>query len=158
MADLNRVCLLGRMGKDPEKRFFPSGDPIVSFSVATSEKWKDKTSGDQRERVEWHRCEATGRVAKFIEEYGFKGQRVYLEGKKVTESFDKDGQKVELVKIKIDDFNGRFDGLTYKDSETQQSAPAPRQERQAQKPAPKPAPRKAANGGWGDEEEEPPPF
>lgn len=154
MADLNRVCLLGHMGKDPEKRYFPSGDPIVSFSVATTEKWKDKASGDARERTEWHLCEVTGKLADIVSKMGFKGQRVYLEGKKVTEEYQKDGQTARIVKIKIDGFGGRFDALTFRvDGSTDEQMQRPPS--QSTKKAP---PKKAANGGWGDESDDSIPF
>lgn len=113
MSDLNRVCIMGRMGQDPEKRFLPGGDSVVSFSVATSDKWTSK-SGEKQERTEWHNCVAFGKLADIIFDMGFKGQRVYVEGKKVTESYDKDGVKQYKVQIKLDPFTGRYDALTFK--------------------------------------------
>lgn len=126
MSDLNRMCIMGRMGQDPEKRFLPDGKPVVSFSVATSDKWKD-SGGNSQEKTEWHNCVAYGKVADIIFDMGFKGQRVYVEGKKVTDSWDKDGVKQYKTLIKLDAFNGRYDALTFKDSAKANPAPAQRQ-------------------------------
>ncbi|MFH4354108.1 MAG: single-stranded DNA-binding protein [Neisseriaceae bacterium] len=77
---LNRVSLIGRLGRDPEKRFMPSGDPVANFSLATSEFWKDK-AGQKQERTEWHHIVIFGKLAEVACSYLKKGQQVYLEGK-----------------------------------------------------------------------------
>lgn len=77
---MNRVTLLGRLGKDPEIRSTQSGEKVASFSVATSEQWKDKATGEKKERTEWHTIVVWGALAGTVERYLQKGNRVYLEG------------------------------------------------------------------------------
>ncbi len=77
---VNKAIILGRLGKDPEIRTFQSGDKVANFSVATSEKWKDKGTGEQKEATEWHNVSVFGGLVQVVESYLFKGQEVYLEG------------------------------------------------------------------------------
>jgi single-strand DNA-binding protein len=88
---VNKVILMGHVGKDPELRFLPSGGGITSFSVATSESWKDKNSGEQKENTEWHRCVAFNKLAEIIGEYVKKGSKLYIEGSLRTRSWEQDG-------------------------------------------------------------------
>ena len=90
---INKVILVGNLGADPETRYTPSGMAITSIRVATSESWKDKTTGEQQERTEWHRIKFFGRLAEIAGEYLKKGGQVYVEGKLRTEEYEKDGQK-----------------------------------------------------------------
>jgi single-strand DNA-binding protein len=78
---INKVILVGNLGQDPETRYMPSGDAVTNLSVATSESWKDKQSGEQRERTEWHKVAMFGRLAEIAAEYLRKGSQVYIEGK-----------------------------------------------------------------------------
>ncbi len=87
---INKVILLGRLGSDPETRFLPSGDPLATFSVATSRSWKDK-SGDKVEKTEWHRVTIFGKLAEIAGKYLKKGSLVYLEGRIETQKWQKDG-------------------------------------------------------------------
>lgn len=80
MASVNKVILLGRLGKDPEVRRMQSGDAVCNFSLATSDKYKDKTSGEYKENTEWHNVTAYGKLAEIIERYLKKGSEVYIEG------------------------------------------------------------------------------
>lgn len=90
---INKVTLLGNLGSDPEIRTMPSGGLIASFSLATSEIWKDKQSGEKQEKTEWHRIVLFQRLAEIAQEYLKKGSRVYLEGKLQTRKWqDKQGQ------------------------------------------------------------------
>ena len=90
---INRVTLVGRLGRDPEMRQTGTGTPIVNFSVATNESWKDK-NGEQQERTEWHKIIAWGRLAEICNEYLTKGKQVYIEGRLQTNEWeDKDGNK-----------------------------------------------------------------
>ena len=90
---VNRVTLVGRLGRDPEMRQTGTGTPIVNFSVATNESWKDK-NGEQQERTEWHKIIAWGRLAEICNEYLTKGKQVYIEGRLQTNEWeDKDGNK-----------------------------------------------------------------
>jgi single-strand DNA-binding protein len=90
---INKVILVGNLGADPETRYTPSGTAITTIRIATSESWKDKTTGEQQERTEWHRIKFFGRLAEIAGEYLKKGGQVYVEGKLRTEEYEKDGQK-----------------------------------------------------------------
>ncbi len=92
MASVNKVILIGNLGKDPETRYLPSGDAVANFSIATTEKFKDK-SGAQQEHTEWHRISFFGRQAEIASEYLKKGSPVYVEGRIRTRKWqDKEGQ------------------------------------------------------------------
>ena len=90
---INKVILVGNLGADPETRYTPSGAAITSIRIATSEAWKDKQTGEQQERTEWHRVKFFGRMAEIAGEYLKKGSQVYIEGKLRTEEWEKDGIK-----------------------------------------------------------------
>ena len=91
---INKVILVGRLGSDPEMRYTPSGAGVCNFSVATSENWTDKASGDKKERTEWHRIVVWGRQAEHCNKYLGKGRQVYVEGRLQTRSWeDQDGNK-----------------------------------------------------------------
>jgi single-strand DNA-binding protein len=81
---LNKVQLIGRLGKDPEIRYMPSGAAVMNVSMATSEQWKDKESGEKKERTEWHNLVAFNNLAEICGEYLKKGDQAYFEGKMVT--------------------------------------------------------------------------
>ena len=98
MRGVNKVILLGNVGKDPEIRSTADGTCIANLSVATSEKYKDK-SGKQVENTEWHRVSAFGKLAEIIRDYVTKGSKVYIEGKLKTRSYDKDGVKMYTTEI-----------------------------------------------------------
>ncbi len=101
MASLNKVILIGNLGKDPEIRYTQAGEPIANFSLATSERWTDK-SGQKQERTEWHRVEVFGKTAQIVRDYCSKGKQVYLEGSiKYDEWTDKDGNKRNMTKIRV---------------------------------------------------------
>jgi len=91
MAGINKVILIGRLGKDPEVRYTQDGSAVASFSIATSEEWKDKETGDKKERTEWHRIVAWRKLGELCGEYLSKGRQVYIEGKLQTRSWEKDG-------------------------------------------------------------------
>ena len=78
---VNKVILVGNLGNDPETKYMPSGDAVTNLSVATSESWKDKQTGEQKDRTEWHRVAMFGRLAEIAAEYLRKGSQVYIEGK-----------------------------------------------------------------------------
>lgn len=89
---VNKVILIGRLGKDPEVRYMPSGGAVANVSIATSEKWKDKQSGEQKERTEWHNLVFYQRLAEIVGEYLKKGAEIYVEGKLQTRKWqDKSG-------------------------------------------------------------------
>ncbi len=89
---INKVILVGNLGADPETRYMPSGSAVTNLSVATSESWKDKQSGEQKERTEWHKVVMFDRLAEIAAEYLRKGSQVYIEGKLQTRKWqDRDG-------------------------------------------------------------------
>src|ERR1041385_6453369 len=94
-GSVNKVILVGNLGKDPEVRRMPSGDPVVNLSIATSESWRDKASGERKEKTEWHRVVIFNQnLAEVAEKYLRKGSKIYLEGQLQTRKFtDKDGQQ-----------------------------------------------------------------
>ena len=100
---MNKVILLGNVGKDPEVKTFESGTIKVSFPLATTEKWKDK-DGNKQESTEWHNCELWGKRAEVIQKYVKKGDKLYVEGKIKTESWEKEGEKKYTTKISVTDF------------------------------------------------------
>jgi single-strand DNA-binding protein len=100
MAGINKVILVGRLGKDPEVRYTPSGVTVANFSIATSEEWKDRETGEKQERTEWHRIVAWRRLGEICGEYLRKGKQVYIEGKLQTRSWeDRDGNKRYTTEI-----------------------------------------------------------
>ena len=93
MAGVNKVILVGNLGKDPETRYMPSGKPVTSFSIATSESWTDRQSGDKQERTEWHNIVLFDKLAEIAAEYLRKGSQVYIEGSLRTRKWqDKEGK------------------------------------------------------------------
>jgi single-strand DNA-binding protein len=109
-GSVNKVILVGNLGRDPEVRRLSSGDPVVNFSIATSESWKDKASGERKEKTEWHNIviynENLGRIA---EQYLKKGSKVYLEGQLQTREYtDKEGQQRKTTEVVLQRFRGEL--------------------------------------------------
>ncbi len=103
MASVNKVILVGNLGKDPEVRYLPDGGAVVNLSIATSSSWKDKNTGEKREETEWHRVVMYNRLAEIAGEYCKKGRSVYIEGKLKTRKWqDKDGQDKYTTEIVAD--------------------------------------------------------
>ena len=92
MASINKVILVGNLGRDPETRYMPDGGAVTNVSIATTDTWKDKTSGEKKELTEWHRVAFFGRLAEIAGEYLKKGSQVYVEGSLRTRKYEKDGQ------------------------------------------------------------------
>ena len=100
MAGINKVIIVGNLGGDPEVRYTPSGSAVANFNVATSESWKDKNTGEKKERTEWHRIVVWGKLGELCGEYLSKGRQVYVEGRLQTRSYDdKDGVKRYMTEI-----------------------------------------------------------
>ncbi|MDG2334663.1 MAG: single-stranded DNA-binding protein [Myxococcota bacterium] len=100
MAGINKVILIGNLGRDPELRYTQSGQPVATFSIATSENWTDKTSGEKVEKTEWHRIVVWGRTAELCSQYLAKGRTAYIEGRLQTRDWeDKEGQKRSTTEI-----------------------------------------------------------
>jgi len=104
MAGLNKVMLIGRLGKDPEIRYSQQGKAIVTFSLATSEQWTDKTSGDRQEKTEWHRIVVFDKQAETCEKYLSKGSQIYIEGRLQTRNYEKEGQTHYTTEIVVSNF------------------------------------------------------
>ena len=111
---VNKVILVGNLGKDPETRYMPSGGAVTNITVATSESWKDKTSGQQQERTEWHRVVFFNRLAEIAGEYLKKGSKVYIEGSLRTRKWQgQDGQDrytTEIVAAEMQMLDSRSGG------------------------------------------------
>lgn len=99
---VNKVILVGTLGQDPEVRYLPNGNAVTSLSMATSEQWTDKQSGQRVERTEWHRVVLFGKVAEIAGEYARKGSQLYIEGKLQTREWEKDGIKRYTTEVHVD--------------------------------------------------------
>jgi single-strand DNA-binding protein len=154
MSSVNKAIIVGRLGKDPEIRYMPNGDAVANVTVATSETWRDKQSGEKKETTEWHRIVFFRKLAEIASQYLKKGSQVYIEGKITTRKWqDKDGQErytSEIVANEMTMLGGRSDSSggggggnygggggasgggydDYNQAPAQRSAPAPK------KPAP----------------------
>ncbi len=103
MASVNKVIIVGNLGKDPEMRSFPNGDQIANVTIATTDKWKDKQTGEAKEATEWHRVAFGGRLAEIAGQYLRKGSQVYIEGSLRTRKWtDKDGIEKYTTEIRAD--------------------------------------------------------
>lgn len=144
---VNKVILIGNLGKDPEVRYLPSGSAVANVTLATSEQWKDKQSGDQQERTEWHNVAFFGRLAEIVGEYLKKGSQVYVEGSLRTRKWqDKNGNDrytTEIIASEMQMLGGRGGGGSAGFNDT----------RSASKPAPA-----NESSGAGDEFEDDIPF
>ena len=130
MAGVNKVTILGNLGKDPEVKFMPSGEAVANLTVATSETWKDKQTGEQKEKTEWHRVSMFGKLAEIAGEYLKKGSKVYLEGKLQTRKWtNQQGQDQYTTEIVLQGFNGVMQMLDGKPQNGQQQG-APQQQGQ----------------------------
>lgn len=101
MGSVNKVILVGNLGRDAELRSTPSGASVANFNMATTEKWTGK-DGQKQEKTEWHRCTLWGKQADAVAQYLTKGKQVYVEGKLETRQYEKDGQKHYSTEIKVD--------------------------------------------------------
>jgi single-strand DNA-binding protein len=130
MASVNKVIIVGNLGRDPEMRTFPSGDQVANVTVATTDKWKDKQSGEMKEATEWHRIVFNGRLAEIAGQYLRKGSQVYVEGSLRTRKWtDQSGVEKYSTEIRAD----------------QMQMLGSKQEGEGRAPAPAPAPRQQAS-------------
>ena len=140
---VNKVILIGNVGGDPEVRYMPNGNAVANVTLATTDSWKDKQSGQQQERTEWHRVVFFGRLAEIVGEYVRKGSKLYVEGRLQTREWEKDGIKRYTTEIVVD-INGQMQLLDSRGQgggdnmapRPQQSRPAPQQQQYNQQPAP----------------------
>jgi single-strand DNA-binding protein len=144
---INKVILVGTCGQDPEVRYLPNGNAVTNLSLATSEAWTDKQTGQKVEKTEWHRVSLFGKVAEIAGEYLRKGSQVYIEGKLQTREWEKDGIKRYSTEVHVDMrgtmqlLGGRPDGQAQggqQQQRPQQQQQRPQQARQH--PAPQPDP------------------
>ncbi len=117
-GSVNKVILVGNLGRDPEVRFMPDGLKVVNFSVATSESWKDKTTGERKDKTEWHRVVVMNdRISDIAEKYLRKGSKVYVEGQLQTRKWtDQNGQERYSTEVLISRFKGELTLLDSKGS------------------------------------------
>jgi single-strand DNA-binding protein len=104
MAGLNKVMLIGNLGRDPEIRYSQQGVAVVNFPIATSEQWVDKNTGEKQEKTEWHRIVAFGKPAETLEKYLSKGRQVYIEGRLQTRNYEKEGQTHYITEVVVSNF------------------------------------------------------
>lgn len=135
---VNRVILIGTLGQDPEVKYLGNGNAVCNLSLATSEQWKDKQSGEKKEATEWHRVVLFGKVAEIAGEYCRKGGQVYIEGKLKTREWEKDGIKRYSTEIVVD-MQGTMQLLGSKPADGG-SQPKPQQSSPKPQPQPQPAP------------------
>lgn len=129
---INRVTLIGNLGQDPEVRYTANGAAITNLSLATSESWKDKNTGQIQEKTEWHRVSLFGKLAEISGEYLRKGSQVYIEGKLQTRKWqDKQGQDRYTTEIVVDGFNGTMQMLGGRSEGGHQTQPQRQQPQQA---------------------------
>ena len=110
---INKVILIGNLGRDPETRYTQSGSPVANFSVATSESWNDRQTNERQERTEWHNVVCFARLAEIAGEYLRKGSKVYIEGRLSTSSWEKDGQthyRTEIIAREMQMLDSRGGG------------------------------------------------
>lgn len=104
---VNKVILVGNLGNDPEIRYMPNGSAVANITIATSESWRDKATGEQREKTEWHRVALYGKLAEVAGEYLRKGSQVYIEGQLQTRKWqDQSGQERYTTEVVVQGFNG----------------------------------------------------
>ncbi|MCL2474293.1 MAG: single-stranded DNA-binding protein [Alphaproteobacteria bacterium] len=116
-GSVNKVILIGNLGKDPEIRTFQSGGRVASFSIATSESWKDKNSGERKEKTEWHRISVLDdKLVEIVEKYVKKGSKLYIEGQLETREYEKDGQKRYMTEVALRPFRSSLTMLDSKGS------------------------------------------
>ncbi|OAS18631.1 single-stranded DNA-binding protein [Pseudomonas putida] len=135
---VNKVILVGTCGQDPEVRYMPNGNAVTTLSLATSEQWTDKQSGQKVERTEWHRVSLFGKVAEIAGEYLRKGSQCYIEGKLQTREWEKDGIKRYTTEVVVD-INGTMQLLggrqdSQSGGQQQQQRPPQQQRQQRQQP------------------------
>ena len=157
MASVNKIILVGNLGRDPEMRSFPNGDQVANITIATTDKWKDKATGDMKEATEWHRVVFNGRLAEIAGQYLRKGSQVYIEGSLRTRKWtDKDGAEKSTTEVRADQMQmlssrqgagGGDEGSSSSGGgyEPRRAAPAPAPRASAPMAA-RPAPSQAASG------------
>ena len=122
MASVNKVIIVGNLGRDPETRYMPSGEAVTNVTIATTDSWKDKQSGEKKESTEWHKVVFFRRLAEIAGQYLKKGSQVYIEGRLQTRKYQKDGVDHYTTEIVADSM--QMLGSRQNSGESQPSAPA----------------------------------
>lgn len=130
---VNKVILVGRLGSDPEVRYTPDGTAVANFNLATSEYWKDRETGERREKTEWHKIVVWRKLAETCGEYLFKGKMIYLEGKLQTRSWEKDGVTRYITEVVMSELKMLPDGQRKDNNGREQQRP-PRQQNNYEPP------------------------
>ncbi len=136
MASINKVILVGNLGQDPEVKYMPSGGAVTNISIATTDTWKDKSTGEKKENTEWHRVVFFNRLAEIVGEYLRKGSQVYIEGNLRTRSWEDNGVKkytTEIVAREMQMLGSRAGGSS-DFAPQQQGGSAPQQQGAQQQP------------------------
>ena len=141
---VSKTILIGNIGQEPETRYTESGAAITNISVATTERWKDKTTGDKMEKTEWHKVTFFAHLANSAAKYLYKGAKVYIEGKNVTNQWEKDGQKHYTTEVHVREYKLLS---PMKDQPDDQQGAS--QQQQQSQPANQPAP--DSNGSFDDD-------
>lgn len=151
---LNQVQIIGHLGRDPETRYLPNGDAVTNFTIATTEKWKDKQTGEQKEATEWHRVTTYGKLAEVCSQWLRKGSLVFVQGKLTTRKWT-DQQGIERYTTEI-----KADTMKMLGGRDQNQAPQqqPAQRQQASAPRQAPRPQQAPQGSGFDDMGDDVPF
>ena len=140
MAGVNLVIILGNLGNDPEVRYMPNGEPVANISIATSETWNDKNTGEKREKTEWHRVTAYRRTAEIIGQYTRKGSKLYVEGmlqtRKWTDNNGVDRYPTEIIADSVQLLDSRGDGNRGHDDHSSRGGQGHQQQQPQQNNAP----------------------
>lgn len=142
MASVNKVILVGNVGRDPELRTFPSGDQVANVTLATTDTWRDKNTGEKKEATEWHKLSISGPLAKIAGDYVRKGSQLYIEGQLRTRKWtdQASGQERYATEIRVDTMQMLGSRADHGGGGQQQSGQTPRQQSQQRAAAPARAP------------------
>ncbi|OWL84681.1 single-stranded DNA-binding protein [Halopseudomonas aestusnigri] len=140
---VNKVILIGNVGGDPEVRYLPNGNAVANVTLATTDSWKDKQTGQMQERTEWHRVVFFGRIAEVVGEYARKGSKLYVEGRLQTREWEKDGVKRYTTEVVVD-MGGQMQLLDSRQGGGEQGMGQARPQRPAAQPQAAAQPQQAA--------------
>ena len=146
---VNKVIIIGILGQDPEVRYMPNGGAVANLSLATSEAWKDKQTGEAKEKTEWHRVAIFGKLAEIAGEYLRKGSKIYVEGKLQTRKWqDQSGGDRYTTEIVLDGFSSVMQMLDQPNNQNQQPVQQQRKNQQQSHQQPQPQQAQELDDGW----------
>ncbi|AUR81314.1 single-stranded DNA-binding protein [Vibrio phage 1.003.O._10N.286.48.A2] len=156
---VNKVILIGSLGNDPEMKYLPSGGAVANISIATSESWRDKATGEQKEKTEWHRIAIFGKLAEIAGEYLRKGSQVYIEGQLQTRKWqDQSGQDRYTTEIVVQGFNGVMQMIGGKSDNQGSNQPQQQYQQQQQQQQPQQQGYQQPQQGYQNNPNNEPPF